>query len=204
MNKYGSITETFICDPLLTVNPLSAKVTPPADLNLVLGDFTLGSYLYGAVAGGAVRRGNFLLNDIPRIVGVGIWCNMADGLVQIDNPNGPDTGLLLQINADSFNSANVNVQSGITFNGISVQIKIPEFNQIFDTDYLLDMSALNYTLTGQPAPTGSGYFRLQSRMIPLTAKFSTISIDPAYAAKPLLMRPMVLVEHSFPLQIAGF
>ncbi len=200
-NKYGSLVETMMGDDLINIQ-LNAKAVPPADLNLAAGDFTL-SPLYASIAAG-LKLGKFALGEQPRITGIGIWCNIADGLVQNDNPDGSSTGLVLQITAASYNGANVQVQPNVTVPAYSY--KIQEFNQIYDVDYLMDMSPLNYTLTGQPVipQVNGGYFRLFMGLVAATSKFSTISVDPLFATKRLIMRPMLVVEHTFPLYITGF
>lgn len=200
-NKYGSLTETFIGDPFINIQ-LNAKATPPADLNLVAADFA-ESPLYASTAAG-LKLGKFALGEVPRIVGIGIWCNLADGLVQIDNPDGSGVGLVLQILAKSYNGANVQVQPNVTVPAYSY--KVQEFNQVYDIDYQMDMSPLDYTLTGQPTipQSSGGYFRLFMALNAATVKLSTISIDPLYATKRLIMRPMLVVEHTFPLFITGF
>jgi len=197
-NKYGSIVETLVGSPLINIQ-LSAKATPPADLALALADFTTVD-LYGSIAAG-LRLGNFELGDVPRLLGIGIWCNLADGLVQADNPDSQTTGLILQVSGKSFNFANVQVQANIQIPSFS--FKVQEFNTIQDVSQLLDMSPLDYTLTGQPG-VASGYYRLTAGISATTMNFNTISIDPAYAAKRLIMRPMVLVEHTYPVRITGF
>ena len=198
-NKYGSLTETFMGDPLLNIL-MSAKATPPADMSLVLADFT-DSPMYASVVAG-LRLGKFSLGEVPRITGIGIWCNMADGLVQIDNPDSATTGLELQILASSYNLGNVQVQANVTVPAYT--FKVQEFNQIYDIDYQMDMSTLNYALTGVPKVGAGGYFRLFTRFNSATAKFSTISIDPLFAAKRFIMRPMLVVEHTYPLFVSGF
>lgn len=200
-NKYGSLTETFIGDPFINIQ-LNAKATPPADLNLALADFTV-SPLYASIAAGS-RLGKFALGEVPRITGIGIWCNLADGLVQIENPDDLADGLILQVTAKSYNSADVLKQANVTVPAYSY--KVQEFNQIYDVDYQMDMSPLDYTLTGQPTipQVNGGYFRLFMGVSAVTSKFSTISIDPLYATKRLIMRPMLVVEHTFPLFIVGF
>lgn len=199
-NKYGSIVETFIGGDLINIL-LSSKATPPADLNLAGADFSAAVDLYGSIAAG-LRLGNFALGDVPRLVGIGIWCNLGDGLVQIDNPDDQTTGLVLQISGRSFNSANVQQQANIQVPSFSY--KIQEFNNVEAIDNLLDMSVLDYTLTGQPTVGSGGYYRLTARVSSTTADFSMISVDPAYAGKRLIMRPMVVIEHTYPTFITGF
>jgi hypothetical protein len=199
-NKYGSIVETFIGGDLINIL-LSSKATPPADLNLAAADFSAAVDLYGSIAAG-LRLGNFALGDVPRLVGIGIWCNIGDGLVQIDNPDSQSTGLTLQISGRSFNSANVQQQANIQVPSFSY--KIQEFNNVEAIDNLLDMSVLDYSLTGQPTVGFGGYYRLTARIDAATADFAMISVDPAYAGKRLIMRPMVVIEHTYPTFITGF
>lgn len=196
LNKYGSITETFIGDPFIHLPALSAKATPPADLNLVLADFNLGVPLYAGISG-AFQKGKFRLNDLPRIVGVGLWCNIADGLVQIDDPDNELTGLVFQVNGSAYDSADVLVQPTLFTD--TFQVKIQEFNHIYEVDRFITDLNLDYTLTGEPAASGSGYYRLDARFIALSSDFATITVHPDFAAKPFYIRPMVVVEHSFPM-----
>lgn len=198
-NKYGSIVETLVGDPLINIQ-LDAKATPPADLALVLADFATVD-LYGSIAAG-LRLGNFELGDVPRLLGIGIWCNLADGLVQADNPDDQTTGLVLQISGHSFNAGGVQVQANIQIPSFS--FKVQEFNAVQDVSQLLDMSPLDYSLTGQPVVGQNGFYRLTATISSTTMDFNTISIDPAYATKRLIMRPMVLVEHTYPVRITGF
>lgn len=198
-NKYGSLTETLIGGDLINIQ-LNAKAVPPADLNLVLADFA-ESPMYASVVAG-LKIGKFALGEVPRITGVGIWCNIADGLVQNDNPDESDTGLCLRILAKSYNSGDAQVQPNVTVPAFT--FKVQEFNQIYDVDYQMNMSPLDYALTGQPLIGYGGYFRLFSVLNATTSKFSTISVDPAFATKRLIMRPMVVVEHTFPFFLVGF
>lgn len=197
LNKYGSITETFLGDPLLLISPLSSKATPPADLNIVAADYAAAVPLWSG--GVNFQNDQFFLGDVPRIVGVGIWCNLADGLVQIDNPDSFATGLQLGIGGTSHVQGGGVAQANILVP--NVFFKVQEFNQIFEVDRLLDMSVLDYSLTGQPTqPFVNGpFFKLNAYLRSATMDFSMISIDPAYAAQPLYMRPMVVIEHSYPL-----
>jgi len=195
-NKYGSIVETFLGDPILVINPLSGKATPPADLNIVAADFAAAQELWSGKVGFKYKQ--FRLGDVPRVVGVGLWCNMADGLVQIDVPDDETTGLIVGIGGKSYNGANVLQQANIFVPNI--RFKVQEFNAIEETSLFLDTSLLDYALTGQPSlVAGSGYYILNAYLDAATMDFSTISIDPAYAAQPLYMRPMVVIEHTYPL-----
>lgn len=193
-NKYGSHVETFIGDAMFN-ELLSDFATPPADLNLVLADFTAQD-LYSLSAAG-LRRGNFEINDVPRLLGVGVWCNLADGLVQIDNPDGVLAGLSLAFQWQSYNVGGVLQQANIFTP--SINVKVTEFNQIFDADVLFDASAIQPNLLGT-----QGFTRVHVSWDAATSDFSTISIDPAYATKQLIIRPMAIIEHTFPMRLAGF
>lgn len=201
-SRYGAVRETFLGNPLIQLATLSSKATPPANLNLVFADFTPDIELYSGRTTLGLKRGNFRLNDVPRIVGVGLWCNIADGLVQIDNPDTEDTGLVFQILGRAYSNGGVLQQPDI-FSGYT-QPKVTEFNQVFECDYLLNQTTLNYTLTGQPGDVGTGFYRLAVSVVSVSMSLATISVDPAYAAKPFIIRPMVVVEHSYPLLVAGF
>lgn len=202
LNKYGSITETFIGTPLIQLATLSLKATPPADLNLAFADFTPNVEIFSGRTALGLKRGNFRLNDVPRIVGVGLWCNIADGLVQIDNPDTEDVGLVLDIKGRSYNVGGVLQQSDIF--PAYTQPKVSEFNQIYDCDYFFNLTTLDYTLTGNPADSGSGFFRLGVSALAVTMNFSTITVHPDFAGKPFYIRPIIVVEHSYPLLVGGF
>lgn len=192
-NKYGSITETFLGNPFVLINPLSGKATPPVDLIINNADTTAVTLWSGTVN---FKFDHFRLGDVPRLVGVGIWCNLADGLVQADVPDDDTTGLIIGIGGKSYNQGNVEVQSNIIVP--NAFYKVQEFNQTFETDQILDVSALNYNLTGKPG-FGTGYYILNAYIRAVSMRFSTISLDPLYAAKPLYMRPMVVIEHTYPV-----
>lgn len=194
-NKYGSHIETFIGDSMLNIQ-LNAKATPPADLNLVQADFNAVD-MYSLEAAG-LRRGNFDINDVPRLLGVGVWCNLADGLVQIDNPDVLSTGLVLRFQWQSYNGGGVLQQANIFTP--SIDVKVTEFNQLFDIDELFDASGVQANLINDP----TAFTRLHVDWLAATSDFSTISVDPAYATKRLIFRPMALVEHTFPMKTAGF
>ena len=200
LNKYESITQTLIGDPLINI-VLGTKAVPPADLTLMGADFTKVQ-LYGSVIVG-LRRGNFVLSDVPIIRQVGLWCNIADGLVQNSVPDDHTQGLVFRIDMQSYNSADVEVQPSLIL--FPIQPKVPEFNALYDADAALDMSVLSYSLTGQPSTSlGSGYFRMSVEITAFQMDFSTITVDPAFAGKQLIMRPMVVVEHTFPFLNSGF
>lgn len=197
LNKYGSITQTFISSPILAINPLSSKATPPADLNIVPADFAAAQELWSGKVASVYKQ--FRLGDIPRIVGIGLWCNLADGLVQIDAADGNGTGLQIGIGGASYNGGNVLQQANILVP--NPRFKIQEFNNIEETDFLLsDFMALNYTLTGNPdLSAGAGYYVLNAYLNATTMDFSMITVDPAFATKPIYMRPIVVIEHTYPL-----
>lgn len=194
-NKYGSRIETFIADAMLNIQ-LDSEATPPADLALAQADFTAQD-MYALSAAG-LRRGNFEINDVPRLLGVGVWCNLADGLVQIDNPDAVLTGLVLRFQWQSYNAGGVLQQANIFTP--SIDVKVTEFNQIFDVDALFNASGLQANLIGD----ANAFTRINASWLATTSAFSTISVDPAYATKRLIIRPMVVVEHTFAMKTAGF
>jgi len=190
-NKYNSLRETFTSDPILNIL-LSSKATPPADLNLGLGEFTQ-QYLYSmgqitsAAALGPVK---FDIDDKPRIVGVGLFANIADGLVYIDNPDSPSDGPSFTLSLWEWNAANVEIGQ-IDF---PQTYRCPELNQIWDVDYIFDVSGVNRTLNS---------LRIRADFSMVSMTFSMISVDPAYADKRLIIRPVVVIEHTFPCTEPG-
>ncbi len=110
----------------------------------------------------------------------------------------------MQIAGRSYNAANVQQQANIQAPAFGY--KIQEFNTVMDVDTLLDMSPLDYALTGSPTipQVSGGYFRLTARMSATTSAFKTITVDPLFAAGRLIMRPIVVVEHTFPFFVTGF
>lgn len=184
-NKYNSLIETFTSDPIIN-EALSNFGVPPADITLVPGDFS-PAFLYAA--GGDVAAGQrikFAINDQVRILGFGLFSNLADGLVTINSPdtfeNGPGFGLTLA----QYDGANVN-QGTV---GTPQIFRCPELNHIFETDFLFDVSGIDTSLDS---------LRLSVTMPMLGMVFATISIDPAWATKNITFRPVVVIEHTFPL-----
>jgi len=188
MNKYNAIKESFISDAVLN-DLLSAHATPPADLSLIGGDFTVQTMYSQISAGGSGRHALFDPRDHPRILGVAMFCNIADGLVKNDAVDDDETGLVFQINLDAFDGAGV-FQTNID----SFQIKVPELNQFFETDFLYDVS------TAISATTAS--LRVRFNVSALTMDFATITVHPDFAAKRLIFTPEVIMEHTFPM-LAG-
>jgi hypothetical protein len=159
--------------------------------------------MYASIFAG-LRRGNFPLGDSIRIIGIGMWCNISDGLVQNDSPDNVTTGIGVQIRSQSYNVADAQQQADVFATPIIT--KIHEFNFMFECDYFIDFSSLQYSLTGFPQPDGtpSGYTRLNLTWNPATSNFATITVDPAFAAKRLIMRPMLLIEHTRTVFPVGF
>lgn len=180
-NKYNSKTESFSSDCLFNAL-LSTKATPPADLVLAPGDFTAKDCFPRLTDTFYAARPNFAINDVPRLLGIGLWCNIADGLVANDTNDGGTYGMSLRIRWQGY-TLGVKTQDDIAQN---VVVKITEWNQIFSIDSLFDASGLT---AGQDAT------RLNVSIVS-TMTFSTITVDPLFAAKRLLIRPMLLVEHS--------
>lgn len=194
-NKYGSYTDTLIGDPLINIL-LSTKATPPADLTLIQADFVGAVNLYSSSGGLFAPRNKFETNDSIRFVSIGLWCNLADGLVQIQNPDTISHGLVLGVDAQAYASPGVVVLPSLF--GI-YNYKLPEFNSNIDVSYSPPMNTVDYTLTGPPGTPGS-YFILTAAYKGVDMALSTITIDPQFAAKRLIMRPIVVVEHTFPMR----
>ena len=180
-NKYNSKTEFFSSDALFNA-VLSTKATPPADLVLVPADFTAKDCFPRLTDTFYAARPNMAINDVPRILGVGLWCNIADGLVANDTNDGGNYGMSLRIRWQGY-TGGVLSQADIAQNLV---VKIQEWNQLYSIDSLFPAAGLT---AGQDAS------RLNVSIVS-TMTFSTITVDPLFAAKRLLIRPMLLVELS--------
>ena len=188
LNRYNSRVEAFTSNALLNIT-LSAKAVPPADLGLVVGDFTAQDCYPELTALLNLPRKDFYINDVPRILGVGVWSNMADGLMQNDATEDGNTGLVLRIRWQGYNSLGIKTQDDIDTNVI---VKIPEFNTLYDMDHLFSAAGLDPTLAADAAAST----RINASWYAATSDFATVSIDPAYQTKKLKFKPMLLIEHS--------
>ena len=189
-NIYHSLRETFSSDPIVNA-VLSSFATPPADFTIFDLD-TTSQFLYSSSGSGSVFPPiKFDKSDKPRILGVGLFSNLADGLVYQDDPDTFNSGIGISMVLKAFDDAN-NPMADI---GNSVNFRLPELNQIFETDHLFDVSS---TAPLYADPTFDS-LRIQAFFGGGSMKFTTISIDPAYAAKRLIIRPVVVIEHTFPL-----
>jgi hypothetical protein len=182
-NKYNSIRETFTSNPLLSAT-LSTLATPPADLDLTNANFT-AKQLYAEVATAGNFFTKFAINDHPRIVGVGLFCNMADGLVHITAAEDFASGLILSLALADYNVAGV-LQHALG----QYEFKLAELNQIFETDVLFDVAAVDVL---------EDSLRLTASVSASSTSFSMITVDPLFAVKLITFRPVIVVEHSLPV-----
>lgn len=184
MNKYNSIRETFTSDPFYTAL-LSAKATPPADLVLLAADMATPA-LYAASTNILGNPSYFLATDQPRFLEVGLFCNLADGLVYQDNPDDYEHGPAFACTLTSYTAAFAAIGTVELF-----RFRLPELNQMFPVDYLC---------TGvQAIAANAAYMRFNIGASAVSMTFATISVDPAYAAKRIIFRPVAVIEHTFPL-----
>lgn len=187
-NKYDSRIETFTSDPLLN-ELLSSFATPPADFTILPANMPTQPFLYssGSSANPTVPLIKFAINDKPRIIGVGLFCNLADGLVYQDNPDEIDKGPSFSLELGVYDAANAFVT------GVETRsFRVPELNHIFEVDHLYDVSAVDQA---------EDSLRFAAGFAGSSMTFATISIDPAYADKRLIIRPVVVIEHTFPLTV---
>jgi hypothetical protein len=187
-NKYGSLIETFTSNPLIN-ELLSSFATPPADFTILPADIPAQPFLYssGSGANPTVPLIKFAINDKPRIIGVGLFANIADGLVYQDNPDEIDKGPSFSLELGVYDAANAFVV------GVETRsFRVPELNQIFEVDHLYNVSAVAQT---------EDSLRFAAGFAGSSMTFSTLSIDPAYAAKRFILRPVVVIEHTFPLTV---
>lgn len=196
-NKYGSLIETFVTYPQVNAL-LSSFATPPADITLTSLNITApnGTTIFArggnsSIAGNPYDR--FRVNDQPRCIGYGIFANLADGLVV--NDTSAYGGLFLSLTWNSY-TAGVLVQSDfapsgtVASSGPPYAVRVSALNQIHTCDWRWDFSALS---------TAADNFRgIGAISAPNDAIFSTISIDPTFAAKRLLVWPVFVIEHSVP------
>jgi len=186
-NKYNSIRETFSSEPFYA-DTLSVKATPPADLVLLNTDMAT-PFLFPATSGNLTALGQFNPNDQPRILEVGLFCNMADGLVYIDNPDDSTHGPAFALSLIQYDGGGVPIGGALD----QFRFKVPELNQMFPVDYLC---------TGvQSRAVTASYLRLNVAASSTSMTFATISIDPAFAAKRIIFKPVMLIEHTFPMAL---
>jgi hypothetical protein len=195
-NKYGSISESFISDPLLDVL-MSTLATPPADLVLTNADFGAGTgkpIYWRTTITPTGRRPDFVTTDIPRLKGFGLFSNLADGLVLNDTDMTPEAGLVLALTWNSYDIAGVLAQSNFTGGATMPQFsaRIFSLNHIYPADFAWDFSALDLT---QAAVRGIATVVVGAS----NSNWATISIDPAYAAKRLMFWPVFVIEHTYPI-----
>jgi hypothetical protein len=195
-NKYSSITETFISDPLLDVL-MSSLATPPADLVLSNADFGAGvgkPIYWRTTVSPTGRRPDFTINDVPRLKGYGLFCNIADGLVLNDTVMTPEAGLILALTWNSYTTGGVVSQTNFTGGATQPQFsaRILALNHIYPADFAWDFSSLNINLASirgiATVVVGAS-----------NSKWATVSVDPAYANKRLIFWPVFILEHTFPI-----
>jgi hypothetical protein len=181
-NKYGSVRLTYTSNPLFN-DLLSTLGTPPADITLTFADFTT-EVLYCEVQqiGTTEARLAFALNDHPRIVGAGVFCNMGDGLVNVTPTEVFQDNMVLTLTLISADA------TGAIIDTLDIRnIKIPELNQVFDADFLMAVASVG-------AVPGATQLRILVTLSPLELIYSTISLNPDFAAKPLRFVPVVIIE----------
>lgn len=186
-NKYGSIIETFISVPIIN-DTLATYATPPANLQLVQADFTAQTMFASGGASAAGPRIKFAINDRPRILGYGLFCNIADGLVPIDSlddfEHGPGFGITLsQFDGAGVNQGLIGTQSYRTI----------ILNTMIDIDFAFDVSGVDNTLDS---------LRIEAYMPLLSMEFATISVNPDYGPLRLQFWPKLIIEHTFPVIVA--
>ncbi len=104
MNNYGSKINTMLGQDIYN---LPMPVTPPANLSLASTSFT-PRYLSareGTISGAPVTSGHtvrFDRRDKPMLRGLGLYCNMADGLVDAMSSHSLTTGICLRLMLDRF------------------------------------------------------------------------------------------------------
>lgn len=194
-NKYGSIVESFVSDPLLDVL-MSTLVTPPADLVITDADMGAGvgkPLFWRTTISSTGRRPNFVIQDVPRLKAFGLFCNIADGLVLNDTDMTPDAGLVFALTWNSYTAGSVLSQANFTGGASQPQFsaKIMALNTLYPADFSWDFSSLNVALA---------FTRCLAtvRVGASDSNWATVSVDPAYAAKRLMIWPVVVFEHTFP------
>lgn len=196
-NKHGSIVESFATSDIVTINPLSTAATPPADVDVapyVVGTSPFAFPLLSPISGNILPR--FDITDVPRILGIGVFCNLADGLVPIDPwDTTSNFGLNISLTWGVYDIAGAPVVSLNTH-----VFRVNALNVIFDQDLYLQPYAsgivvgnVNYNHTCLTIDAAST----------VQAKYSTISIDPGYAAKRFSMWAQLIIEHSKPMLATG-
>lgn len=109
-SRYGSRIDTFIGPDLYN---LVMPVVPPADMSISAGAFA-ASYLFYR-QGIATQTVGFQPTEKPRIKGIGLQCNMGDGLVDASASHFPTSGWALKLQLERFGAVltgNVNNTAG--------------------------------------------------------------------------------------------
>jgi hypothetical protein len=192
-NKYGSIEQVFITDAIYSV-VMNTLATPPADMTIDCSLFNAKSFWSQTKAGASPRRGKLSIKEQPRITGYGLFCNFADGMVNVDDYTAL-VGLHMTVALNRYNAANANLgQASLSQNG-NIVFATPELNMMYQTDILCPVDLVVST---------DDHLRLDASSFVATGTFSTITIDPNFASKRIYFYACLQVEHSLAVLTSGF
>jgi hypothetical protein len=206
-SRYDPIRETFTTNPLVNIAPLSTRATPPNDLKIPDTDFT-SRLLFPSIKEPNVTtflpRYKFDKRDIPRIVGMGIFGNMADCITPINEPC--IHGLTVLLSWEAVTAA------GGFYRTLSSRYltRFESLNAIFDYDIFLLEEA--QATDGGAFPNGrldlsnpnidATRLKLTVKVenAPATVDYSTILLDPRFSTKNFMLWGNVVVEHTLQMR----
>ena len=200
--KYDPIRETFQTDDIVAIDPLSTAVTPPGDLSITAAYATAQpAWPRLFPASGQISAGRlvgFQINDVPRLLGMGLFCNLGDCLVDISNHNNVCQGAYVNVNLNQYTLADAFVATIATDT-----YRFNTLNAIFDYDVSYLPNLQHYFALAPYAVNATQYLRFDISFGAdsnfTDALYSTILMDPAFKDKRLSMWANLVIEHSFPV-----
>jgi hypothetical protein len=225
-DKYNPIVDTLVSSPV--INLASWNVAYKADGTigvtvgtddwrpLIMPGILPDASVFFAQALSGLGAGSCIFNvaDMPRIKAFTLRCNFADGLLKISNEfQTPVVGA-------SFPTPNGFIRSGILRSLLQVE-RITSTNALlsptavgsytfspalFDSPLACDYPAPRLMANGDIAPITDKGFILTASLAPDTFDaspplFSTITIDPSFQSKRILVWAEIVVEHTYPISI---
>jgi len=201
--KYDPIRETFQTDDLVAIPTLQTAATPPADLAItptyIAAARSRPAWPRARASSGVISAGRlcgFQINDVPRLLGMGLFCNLGDCIVDISNHNNGCEGAYVNLELNLYDSGD----NFIT----TVRSDIFRFNTLqaifdYDVSYVRDL-AFTFSLIPY-SKTANQYLRFDVNFGDqgdfTQALYSTILMDPAFKTKRFSMWANLVIEHSY-------